>query len=35
MKFLDAEFVQGFIRMATMDGSRAGMRETAETYLTA
>ena len=30
MKFLDAEFVKGFM----MAGSRDGMRETAETFLT-
>lgn len=34
MKFLDAEFVKGFIRMAMMAGSRDGMREMAETFLT-
>lgn len=34
MKFLDAEFVKGFIRMAMMAGSRDGMRETVETFLT-
>ena len=31
MNFLDAEFVQEFIRMA--DGSRDGMREMVETFL--
>lgn len=30
MKFLDAEFVQGFIRMAMMDGNRDGMKGMAE-----
>ena len=30
MKFIDAEFVKGFIRMAKTDGSRDGMREMAE-----
>ena len=34
MKFLDAEFVKGFIRMEMMAGSRDGMRETVETFLT-
>ena len=34
MKFLDAEFVKGFIRMANDGWSRDGMRETAETFLT-
>ena len=33
MKFLDAEFVQGFIRMAD-DGCKAGMNVTAATCLT-
>jgi len=34
MKFLDAEFVQGFIRMADDAGSKAGMNVTAATCLT-
>ena len=33
MKFLDAEFVKGFIRMAN-DGWEQGWHETAETFLT-
>ena len=33
MRFLDAEFVQGFIRMANDGWEQAGMRETAETFL--
>lgn len=32
MKFLDAEFVQGFIRMAMMAGNRDGMKEMAVIY---
>ena len=32
-KFLDAEFNRDLSAWQTMDGSRAGMRETAETYL--
>ena len=31
MKFLDAEFVKGFIRMANDGWEQAGMKETAET----
>ena len=34
MKFLDAEFVQGFIRMADDGCSKAGMNVTAATCLT-
>ena len=34
MKFLDAEFVKGFIRMANDGWEQDGMRETAETFLT-
>ena len=35
MRFLDAEFVQGFIRMAKRRlGSRDGMREMEEIYPT-
>ena len=34
MKFLDAEFVKGFIRMANDGWEQGSMRETAETFLT-
>ena len=33
MKFLDAEFVQGFIRMANDGWNRDGMKEMAVIYL--
>lgn len=32
MRVLDTEFVKNFIRTATMDGSRDGTREMAETF---